>query len=82
MDGVLSELRSICGEDNVSVGEAIREQHGRDESVHRSVSVGPYSSVGAQLLALAPFLSIIQNNYLKKKYRIYLKCFSVHICLH
>uniref|UniRef100_H3CDX9 Probable D-lactate dehydrogenase, mitochondrial n=1 Tax=Tetraodon nigroviridis TaxID=99883 RepID=H3CDX9_TETNG len=33
--GVLSELRSICGEDNVSVGEAIREQHGRDESVHR-----------------------------------------------
>lgn len=37
---MLSELRSICGEDNVSLGEAIREQHGRDESVHRSVSVG------------------------------------------
>lgn len=37
---MLSQLRSICGEDNVSLGEAIREQHGRDESVHRSVSVG------------------------------------------
>lgn len=40
LDGVLTELRTVCGEDNVSLGEAIREQHGRDESVHRSVSLG------------------------------------------
>lgn len=34
MESVLSELKSICGEDGVSVGEAVREQHGRDESMH------------------------------------------------
>ncbi|XP_040019413.1 putative D-lactate dehydrogenase, mitochondrial isoform X1 [Gasterosteus aculeatus] len=33
--GVLSAFRSVCGEDGVSSGEAVREQHGRDESVHR-----------------------------------------------
>ncbi|XP_015256879.1 PREDICTED: probable D-lactate dehydrogenase, mitochondrial [Cyprinodon variegatus] len=32
---VLSEFRSICGEEGVSLGEAVREQHGKDESVHR-----------------------------------------------
>lgn len=35
LDNVLSAFRSICGEDGVSLGEAVREQHGRDESVHR-----------------------------------------------
>ncbi|XP_056244069.1 probable D-lactate dehydrogenase, mitochondrial [Seriola aureovittata] len=35
LDSVLSTFRSICGEDNVSLGEAVREQHGKDESVHR-----------------------------------------------
>ncbi|XP_076588224.1 putative D-lactate dehydrogenase, mitochondrial [Chaetodon auriga] len=35
LDSVLSAFRSICGEDGVSLGEAVREQHGRDESVHR-----------------------------------------------
>lgn len=35
VDGVLSAFRSICGEDGVSLGEAVREQHGKDESVHR-----------------------------------------------
>ncbi|CAI5668167.1 unnamed protein product [Oreochromis niloticus] len=34
-DGVLSAFRSICGEEGVSLGEAVREQHGKDESVHR-----------------------------------------------
>ncbi|TNN43976.1 putative D-lactate dehydrogenase, mitochondrial [Liparis tanakae] len=34
-DGVLSAFRSVCGDDGVSVGEAVREQHGKDESVHR-----------------------------------------------
>uniref|UniRef100_A0A3Q4HXY9 D-lactate dehydrogenase (cytochrome) n=1 Tax=Neolamprologus brichardi TaxID=32507 RepID=A0A3Q4HXY9_NEOBR len=34
-DSVLSAFRSICGEDGVSLGEAVREQHGKDESVHR-----------------------------------------------
>ncbi|KAM9753476.1 putative D-lactate dehydrogenase, mitochondrial isoform 1-T1 [Menidia menidia] len=34
-DGVLSKFRSICGEDGISLGEAVREQHGKDESVHR-----------------------------------------------
>lgn len=34
-DGVLSAFRSICGEDGVSLGDAVREQHGKDESVHR-----------------------------------------------
>lgn len=38
VDSVLSAFRSICGEDGVSLGEAVREQHGKDESVHRSVS--------------------------------------------
>lgn len=35
VDGVLSAFRSICGNDGVSLGEAVREQHGKDESVHR-----------------------------------------------
>ncbi|KAK2841818.1 hypothetical protein Q5P01_012018 [Channa striata] len=35
LDSTISAFRSICGEDNVSVGEAVREQHGKDESVHR-----------------------------------------------
>ncbi|XP_035980755.1 probable D-lactate dehydrogenase, mitochondrial isoform X2 [Fundulus heteroclitus] len=35
VDRVLSAFRSICGEDGVSLGEAVREQHGKDESVHR-----------------------------------------------
>ncbi|KAF3854226.1 hypothetical protein F7725_022281, partial [Dissostichus mawsoni] len=35
VDRVLSALRSICGEDGVSFGAAVREQHGRDESIHR-----------------------------------------------
>ncbi|XP_056907993.1 probable D-lactate dehydrogenase, mitochondrial isoform X2 [Takifugu flavidus] len=35
LDGALSALRSVCGEDSVLLGEAVREQHGRDESVHR-----------------------------------------------
>ncbi|XP_061577200.1 probable D-lactate dehydrogenase, mitochondrial [Cololabis saira] len=34
-DRVLSAFRSICGEESVSLSEAVREQHGRDESVHR-----------------------------------------------
>lgn len=37
-DSALSAFRSICGEDGVSLGEAVREQHGKDESVHRSAS--------------------------------------------
>lgn len=39
LDGALAALRSVCGEEGVFLGEAIREQHGRDESVHRSVSM-------------------------------------------
>lgn len=39
LNSVLSTFRSICGEDGVSLGEAVREQHGKDESVHRSVSL-------------------------------------------
>lgn len=35
LDGVLSEFRSVCGDEGVSLGEAVREQHGKDESVHR-----------------------------------------------
>ncbi|XP_053740541.1 probable D-lactate dehydrogenase, mitochondrial isoform X2 [Synchiropus splendidus] len=35
LDAVLSEFRSICGADGVSLGEAVRQQHGKDESVHR-----------------------------------------------
>ncbi|XP_030282878.1 putative D-lactate dehydrogenase, mitochondrial [Sparus aurata] len=35
LDSVLSAFRSICGEDGISLGEAVREQHGKDESVHR-----------------------------------------------
>lgn len=35
VEGVLAAFRSICGEDGVSLGEAVREQHGKDESVHR-----------------------------------------------
>ena len=32
----ISAFTSVCGEDGVSTGESVREQHGRDESVHRS----------------------------------------------
>ncbi|XP_024235018.1 probable D-lactate dehydrogenase, mitochondrial isoform X2 [Oncorhynchus tshawytscha] len=32
---VIPAFRSVCGEDGVSLGAAVREQHGRDESVHR-----------------------------------------------
>lgn len=35
VDKVLSVFRSICGEDGVSLGEAVREQHGKDESIHK-----------------------------------------------
>ncbi|KAK5902859.1 hypothetical protein CesoFtcFv8_008075 [Champsocephalus esox] len=35
VSSVLSALRSICGEGGVSFGAAVREQHGRDESIHR-----------------------------------------------
>uniref|UniRef100_A0A8C5EIS9 Probable D-lactate dehydrogenase, mitochondrial n=1 Tax=Gouania willdenowi TaxID=441366 RepID=A0A8C5EIS9_GOUWI len=35
VDGVLPSFRSVCGEDGVSLSEAIREQHGKDESVHK-----------------------------------------------
>ncbi|KAG7281566.1 hypothetical protein CRUP_007600 [Coryphaenoides rupestris] len=32
---VISALTSVCGADGVSTGQTVREQHGRDESVHR-----------------------------------------------
>ncbi|XP_067357710.1 probable D-lactate dehydrogenase, mitochondrial isoform X2 [Channa argus] len=35
LDSALPAFRSICGEDGVSLGKAVREQHGKDESVHR-----------------------------------------------
>ncbi|XP_077592548.1 putative D-lactate dehydrogenase, mitochondrial [Stigmatopora nigra] len=35
LESALSRFRSICGEDGVSLGTAVREQHGKDESVHR-----------------------------------------------
>ncbi|XP_028286838.1 putative D-lactate dehydrogenase, mitochondrial [Parambassis ranga] len=35
VDNAVSAFRSICGEDGISLGEAVREQHGKDESVHR-----------------------------------------------
>ncbi|XP_061777079.1 probable D-lactate dehydrogenase, mitochondrial [Nerophis ophidion] len=35
VDSALPAFRSICGEDGVSLGAAVREQHGKDESVHR-----------------------------------------------
>ncbi|CAB1439199.1 unnamed protein product [Pleuronectes platessa] len=35
LDSALSAFRSICGEGRVSLGEAVREQHGKDESLHR-----------------------------------------------
>ncbi|KAK7892024.1 hypothetical protein WMY93_023987 [Mugilogobius chulae] len=35
VESILSQFKSICGEEGVSVGEAVREQHGRDESMHR-----------------------------------------------
>ncbi|KAE8295823.1 putative D-lactate dehydrogenase, mitochondrial [Larimichthys crocea] len=35
VDSALSAFRSICGEDGVSLAAAVREQHGKDESVHR-----------------------------------------------
>ncbi|KAA8590671.1 hypothetical protein FQN60_014612 [Etheostoma spectabile] len=38
LDSVLSTFRSICGEDGVSLGEAVRQQHGKDESVHSALA--------------------------------------------
>ncbi|KAM9376416.1 putative D-lactate dehydrogenase, mitochondrial isoform 2-T2 [Pholidichthys leucotaenia] len=35
VNSVLPVLKSICGDEGVSLGEAVREQHGKDESVHR-----------------------------------------------
>ncbi|XP_056137171.1 probable D-lactate dehydrogenase, mitochondrial [Lampris incognitus] len=35
LERVVSAFRSVCGEDGVSLGESVREQHGKDESVHR-----------------------------------------------
>ncbi|XP_046889682.1 probable D-lactate dehydrogenase, mitochondrial isoform X2 [Hypomesus transpacificus] len=35
LEQVVSAFRSVCGEDGVSLSQAVREQHGRDESVHR-----------------------------------------------
>ncbi|XP_062277409.1 probable D-lactate dehydrogenase, mitochondrial [Scomber scombrus] len=35
LDSVVSAFRSVCGEDSVSLGDAIRQQHGKDESMHR-----------------------------------------------
>ncbi|CAL9697060.1 unnamed protein product [Knipowitschia caucasica] len=34
VESILSQIKAICGEEGVSVGEAVREQHGRDESMH------------------------------------------------
>lgn len=39
LERVVSAFRSVCGENSVSLGDAIREQHGKDESVHRLVTV-------------------------------------------
>ncbi|XP_074533019.1 putative D-lactate dehydrogenase, mitochondrial isoform X1 [Halichoeres trimaculatus] len=33
-DSVISALRAICGEEGVSLSEAVRKQHGKDESIH------------------------------------------------
>ncbi|XP_052541254.1 probable D-lactate dehydrogenase, mitochondrial isoform X1 [Tympanuchus pallidicinctus] len=33
--GLLQALRSVAGDPNVSVAEAVRQQHGHDESMHR-----------------------------------------------
>ncbi|XP_052453776.1 probable D-lactate dehydrogenase, mitochondrial isoform X2 [Carassius gibelio] len=35
IERVISAFRSVSGEEGVSVGSAVREQHGRDESAHR-----------------------------------------------
>ena len=35
---VLKSLQSIVGQDGVSVSGAVREQHGRDESHHKTAS--------------------------------------------
>ncbi|KAM3870025.1 putative D-lactate dehydrogenase, mitochondrial [Diretmus argenteus] len=35
LDRAVSAFRSVCGDDGVSLGETVREQHGKDESVHR-----------------------------------------------
>uniref|UniRef100_A0A667ZEZ5 Probable D-lactate dehydrogenase, mitochondrial n=1 Tax=Myripristis murdjan TaxID=586833 RepID=A0A667ZEZ5_9TELE len=35
LEKAVSAFRCVCGEDGVSLGEAVRQQHGRDESVHR-----------------------------------------------
>ncbi|XP_016375187.1 probable D-lactate dehydrogenase, mitochondrial [Sinocyclocheilus rhinocerous] len=35
VERVISAFRSVSGDEGVSVGSAVREQHGRDESVHR-----------------------------------------------
>lgn len=37
MERVVSSFRSVTGDEGVSVGSAVRDQHGRDESVHRWV---------------------------------------------
>ncbi|XP_034540705.1 probable D-lactate dehydrogenase, mitochondrial [Notolabrus celidotus] len=34
-DSVISAFRSICGEECISLSEAVRNQHGKDESIHR-----------------------------------------------
>ncbi|XP_049580076.1 probable D-lactate dehydrogenase, mitochondrial [Syngnathus scovelli] len=55
LDSALSTFRSICGEDGVSLGTAVREQHGKDESVHRcrppDVVVFPHSVEEVSALA-------------------------------
>ncbi|KAI4893365.1 hypothetical protein NFI96_004751 [Prochilodus magdalenae] len=35
LEQALAAFRSVSGDEGVSLGEAVREQHGRDESVHK-----------------------------------------------
>ncbi|KAM9854735.1 putative D-lactate dehydrogenase, mitochondrial [Aulostomus maculatus] len=35
LDSALSAFRAICDKDSVVLGDAVREQHGKDESIHR-----------------------------------------------
>ncbi|XP_063052977.1 probable D-lactate dehydrogenase, mitochondrial [Engraulis encrasicolus] len=35
VEHVISAFRSVVGDDGVSLGQTVREQHGKDESVHR-----------------------------------------------
>ncbi|XP_072520156.1 probable D-lactate dehydrogenase, mitochondrial [Salminus brasiliensis] len=35
LERAIAAFRSVSGDEGVSLGEAVREQHGRDESVHR-----------------------------------------------